>query len=103
VVSCLGPQAVICNLAASSRRELGEGALAEDIGTTGGLAQAAVDGVLGPGEVAAAALAAVTAERSLILPRPDVATYECRRAGDRGWWLRGMRLGAGPAQREALT
>ena len=41
-------------------------------------------------EVAAAAVAGVRAERFLILPHPDVATYEQRRAGDRDRWLAGM-------------
>ena len=91
VVSCLCPQAVTSNLAATSRRELGEDALPEDLGATGGSAQAAVDGVLGPDQVAATVLAAVAAEQFLILPHPDVATYERRRADDRERWLRGMR------------
>ena len=30
-------------------------------------------------------------ERFLILPHPEVATYERRRADDRERWLRGMR------------
>lgn len=91
VVSCLCPQAVTSNLAATSRRELGEDALAEEAGAAGGSAQAALDGVLGPDQVAATVLAAVAAEQFLILPHPDVATYERRRADDRERWLRGMR------------
>jgi NAD(P)-dependent dehydrogenase (short-subunit alcohol dehydrogenase family) len=91
VVSCLCPQAVTSNLAATSRREVGEDALPEDVGATGGSAQAAMDGVLEPGQVAATVLAAVAAEQFLILPHPDVATYERRRADDRERWLRGMR------------
>jgi hypothetical protein len=76
---------------ATSRRELGEQALPADGGTGGGSAQAAVDGVLDPDDVAAIVLAAVRAEQFLILPHPDVATYERRRADDRERWLRGMR------------
>jgi NAD(P)-dependent dehydrogenase (short-subunit alcohol dehydrogenase family) len=91
LVSALCPQAVTSNLAATSRRELGDGALPADIGATGGSAQAAVDGVLGPDQVAAIVLDAVRAEQFLILPHPDVATYERRRADDRERWLRGMR------------
>jgi len=91
VVSCLCPQAVTSNLAATSRRELGEDALPEDVAAAGGSAQAAVDGVLDPDQVAATVLAAVAAEQFLILPHPDVATYERRRADDRERWLRGMR------------
>jgi hypothetical protein len=41
--------------------------------------------------VAAAVLEALAEERFLILPHPEVATYEQRRAGDRERWLRGMR------------
>jgi NAD(P)-dependent dehydrogenase (short-subunit alcohol dehydrogenase family) len=106
VVSALCPQAVTSNLAATSSRELGVGALPADGGATGGAlpadggaaggsaggsAQAAVDGVLDPDEVAATVLAAVGAEQFLILPHPKVATYERRRADDRERWLRGMR------------
>jgi NAD(P)-dependent dehydrogenase (short-subunit alcohol dehydrogenase family) len=91
VVSTLCPQAVTSNLMATSRRELGAGALPADVGATGGSAQAAVDGVLDPDEVADVVLAAVAAEQFLILPHPDVATYERRRADDRERWLRGMR------------
>jgi len=47
--------------------------------------------VLDPGQVAQIVLNAVRAERFLILPHPDVATYERRRADDRERWLRGMR------------
>jgi NAD(P)-dependent dehydrogenase (short-subunit alcohol dehydrogenase family) len=91
VVSALCPQAVTSNLMATSRRELGEDALPADVGATGGSAQAAVDGVLEPDEVARVVLAGIAAEQFLILPHPDVATYERRRADDRERWLRGMR------------
>jgi hypothetical protein len=50
-----------------------------------------VDGVLDPDEVAAVVLAAVRAQQFLILPHPEVATYERRRADDRERWLHGMR------------
>jgi NAD(P)-dependent dehydrogenase (short-subunit alcohol dehydrogenase family) len=91
VVSALCPQAVTSNLAATSRRELGAYAVPADVGASGGSAQAAVDGVLDADEVARIVLAAVAAEQFLILPHPDVATYERRRADDRERWLRGMR------------
>ena len=52
---------------------------------------ASVDGMLEPEVVAAAVLAAVAEERFLVLPHPEVADYELRRAGDRERWLRGMR------------
>ncbi len=90
-VSVLCPQAVTSNLAATSRRELGEDALPADVEAIGGSAQAAVDGVLEPDQVAAVVLEAVRGEQFLVLPHPDVATYERRRADDRERWLRGMR------------
>jgi NAD(P)-dependent dehydrogenase (short-subunit alcohol dehydrogenase family) len=89
-VSCLCPQAVSTNLGATSRRQVGA-----DIPTTwsdrGAGPQAAVDGVLEPDQVAACVMAGIGAERFLILPHPEVATYERRRAQDRERWLRGMR------------
>ena len=92
VVSCLCPQAFTSNLLSTSRRELGTAELPDaEGGWTGGSAQAAVDGVLTSDQVAQAVLAAVGTEQFLILPHPDVATYEQRRAGDRERWLRGMR------------
>ncbi len=90
VVSCLCPQAFTSNLLTTSRREVGASGLPE-IGATGGSAQAAVDGVLTSEQVAAAVLDAVGTGQFLILPHPDVATYERRRADDRERWLRGMR------------
>jgi NAD(P)-dependent dehydrogenase (short-subunit alcohol dehydrogenase family) len=90
VVSCLCPQAFTSNLLDTSRREVGAGSMPE-LGTGGGSAQAAVDGVLTSDQVAAAVLDAVGTEQFLILPHPDVAIYERRRADDRERWLRGMR------------
>jgi NAD(P)-dependent dehydrogenase (short-subunit alcohol dehydrogenase family) len=89
-VSCLCPQAVSTNLGATSRRQVGA-----DTPTTwsdrGAGPQAAVDGVLTPDQIAAQVIEAVADERFLILPHPEVATYERRRADDRERWLRGMR------------
>jgi len=87
-VSCLCPQAVRTNLIATSHREISE-MPPERTGL--GTPQASVDGVLTPDEVAQTVIAAVQEERFLILPHPEVATYEQRRAGDRERWLRGMR------------
>lgn len=56
---------------------------------------AAVDGVLEPEDVAAAAADALREGRFLILPHPEVATYAQRRAGDPDRWLAGMRRLAG--------
>lgn len=87
-VSCLCPQAVSTNLGETSRRQVPGAGPAPDAGPS---RQAAVDGVLTPEEVAATVLEAIADERFLILPHPDVAEYERRRAGDRDRWLRGMR------------
>jgi NAD(P)-dependent dehydrogenase (short-subunit alcohol dehydrogenase family) len=87
-VSCLCPQAVRTNLIATSHREVSD-MPAERTGP--GTPQASVDGVLTPDQVAKTVIEAVADERFLILPHPEVATYEQRRAGDRERWLRGMR------------
>ena len=89
-VSALCPQAFTSNLLETSRREAGVAAMPET-GSDGGSAQAAVDGVLTSEQVAAVALDGIGTEQFLMLPHPDVATYEQRRAGDRDRWLRGMR------------
>jgi NAD(P)-dependent dehydrogenase (short-subunit alcohol dehydrogenase family) len=49
------------------------------------------DGMLEPDVVAERVLDAMDEERFLILPHPEVAIYEQRRAGDRDRWLRSMR------------
>ncbi len=67
----------------------GAGALSAADGI--GAAQAGVDGVLTPDQVAACVIETMADERFLILPHPEVATYERRRADDRERWLRGMR------------
>jgi NAD(P)-dependent dehydrogenase (short-subunit alcohol dehydrogenase family) len=88
-VSCLCPQAVTSNLGETSRRQVpGTSGLSPAEGSS---RQAAVDGVLAPEEVAASVLAAIADGTFLILPHPEVADYERRRAGDRDRWLRGMR------------
>jgi NAD(P)-dependent dehydrogenase (short-subunit alcohol dehydrogenase family) len=86
-VSCLCPQAVATNLGATSRAQVTGGAAR----LPGTVSSAAVDGVLPPGQVADVVLAAVADGRFLILPHPEVATYEQRRAQDRERWLGGMR------------
>jgi NAD(P)-dependent dehydrogenase (short-subunit alcohol dehydrogenase family) len=48
------------------------------------------DGVLTPAEVAGAVVAGLDAERFLILPHPEVATYVRRKADDYDRWLAGM-------------
>jgi NAD(P)-dependent dehydrogenase (short-subunit alcohol dehydrogenase family) len=99
VVSCLCPQAVTTNLGATSLRELDglvpvaadSGAVPSPAGSGSVSRQAAVDGVLTPEEVAESVLAGVADRRFLILPHPQVATYERRRAEQRDRWLAGMR------------
>jgi NAD(P)-dependent dehydrogenase (short-subunit alcohol dehydrogenase family) len=81
-VSCLCPQAVATNMTGGRRRPAGE---APTRGTAG------ADGVLEAEEVAAAVVAGLAKEEFLILPHPEVARYEERRATDRERWLRGMR------------
>ncbi len=98
-LSCLCPQAVSTNLGATSMREVGglvppapdTGAIPSATGNGSVSRQASVDGVLTAEQVAGSVIAAVADERFLILPHPEVATYERRRAEDRDRWLSGMR------------
>lgn len=76
-VSCLCPQGVRTPMTEN------EGAVAVD--------QVRSLGLMEPEEVAEATLQALREDRFLILPHPEVATYELRRAGDRQRWLDGMR------------
>jgi NAD(P)-dependent dehydrogenase (short-subunit alcohol dehydrogenase family) len=87
-VSCLCPQAVRTNLIATSHRQVAD--MPEER-TSLGTPQASMDGVLSADDVAACVIDAIGDERFLILPHPEVAVYEQRRAGDRDRWLRGMR------------
>ncbi|GAA0910859.1 SDR family oxidoreductase [Virgisporangium aurantiacum] len=64
-------------------------------GHRGATVTAASGRVLAAEEVADAVVEGLAAERFLILPHPEVATYELRRAQDRDRWLGAMRkLGA---------
>jgi hypothetical protein len=47
--------------------------------------------VIEPAKVADAVVDGIDAERFLILPHPEVATYFQRKAGDYDRWLAGMR------------
>jgi NAD(P)-dependent dehydrogenase (short-subunit alcohol dehydrogenase family) len=80
-VSCLCPQGVWTGMTGAGDRAHRQ--LAE--------ATAGRDGMLEPEVVAEAVLEAMAEERFLVLPHPEVADYERRRAGDRERWLRGMR------------
>jgi len=104
-VSCLCPQAVRTNLGQTSLREAFQdlptpgtalpGTPTPGTPPLGGgrtIGQAAsLDGILTPDDVAASVIEALADERFLILPHPEVATYERRRADDRERWLQGMR------------
>jgi hypothetical protein len=48
-------------------------------------------GTIEPEDVADAVVAALAEERFLVLPHPEVAEYEQRKAADRDRWLGGMR------------
>jgi len=74
-VSCLCPQAVATRMIGS----------VEDGGSAG------VDGVITPQDVAQAVIEGLEAERFLILPHPEVATYRERKTADYDRWLGGMR------------
>ena len=79
MVSCLCPQGVRTNMLFGS-----EG----DPAANSVLASA---DALEPEEVAQAVVEGLAAERFLILPHPEVAQYEQRRAADHDRWLAGMR------------
>jgi NAD(P)-dependent dehydrogenase (short-subunit alcohol dehydrogenase family) len=75
-VSCLCPQGV-------------RTAMTEGMGA--GSSVLAAGELLEPEQVAEAVVAGLADERFLILPHPEVATFERRRAADRDRWLAGMR------------
>jgi NAD(P)-dependent dehydrogenase (short-subunit alcohol dehydrogenase family) len=75
-VSCLCPQGV-------------RTAMTEGLGP--GSAVLAAGPLLAPAEVAEAVVRALADGRFLILPHPEVAEFERRRAADRDRWLAGMR------------
>ena len=89
-VSCLCPMAVDT---AMLRGGLPPGGAPPPISGTGAGAAgaAAVQGVLTAERVAEAVVEGLRDGRFLILPHPEVATFERRRAGDRDRWLAGMR------------
>lgn len=77
--SCLCPQAVATPMLETWLEEDPSSQLA---GASGG--------TLSPDEVAAALVAGIAEDRFLILPHPEVQTYQQRKAGDPERWLRGM-------------
>jgi NAD(P)-dependent dehydrogenase (short-subunit alcohol dehydrogenase family) len=80
-VSCLCPQGVWTAMTGADQRDSQEAVVAA-VGR---------DGMLEPEQVAASLMSAVEEERFLVLPHPEVAEYEQRRASDRERWLRAMR------------
>ncbi len=82
-VSCLCPQGVWTNMTGGGGRRRDPSELAQST--------AGRDGFLEAEAVADIVLEALAENRFLILPHPEVATYEQRRAGDRERWLKGMR------------
>lgn len=83
-VSCLCPQGVNTNMLNGG---LGAGG-AESLGAE---VVKASGNVLEPAEVAEVVLQAITDERFLILPHPEVHTFLQRKAADHDRWLAGMR------------
>ncbi|MFZ9674296.1 MAG: SDR family oxidoreductase [Ilumatobacteraceae bacterium] len=81
-VSCLCPQGVNTNMLRQS----------DDSGFAGATNVVRAAGVvLEPSDVAEVVATAIAEERFLILPHPEVADYEQRKAADRERWLAGMR------------
>ncbi len=83
-VSCLCPQGVDTPMVAAGNSPEGPTDLAVAAVLAGGA-------LLSPDDVAEAVIQGLEAERFLILPHPEVATFEQRRATDRDRWLAGMR------------
>jgi NAD(P)-dependent dehydrogenase (short-subunit alcohol dehydrogenase family) len=83
-VSCLCPMAVATPMI---------GMLGDEVPAVADRAAgaAAVQGILPAGHVAHVVVEGLRDERFLILPHPEVATFEQRRADDRDRWLAGMR------------
>lgn len=97
-VSCLCPMAVDTAMLggpAAARGTTGAGEPGDGGAVGGAVATgagaAAVQGVLSPEAVADVVVEGLRDERFLILPHPEVATFEQRRAADRDRWLAGMR------------
>ncbi len=78
-VSCLCPQGV--------RTPMTQGGDEGELG----ISQVEQLGMIEPEEVASVTLEALRADRFLVLPHPEVAVFEQRRAKDRERWLMGMR------------
>jgi NAD(P)-dependent dehydrogenase (short-subunit alcohol dehydrogenase family) len=80
-VSCLCPQGVWTNMTGAPT----------DVADQLLSATAGRNGMLMPDAVASTVVEALADERFLVLPHPEVAVFEQRRAGDRERWLGAMR------------
>ena len=83
-VSCLCPQGVNTNM-------LNPPDAKGDVANSGGGAVKASGAVLEPAEVADIVYQTILDERFLVMPHPEVHTYEKRKVDDRDRWLSGMR------------
>ncbi|HEU0171437.1 MAG TPA: SDR family oxidoreductase [Acidimicrobiales bacterium] len=88
-VSCLCPMAVATAMLGLPADADDASAAPDELSAAAGAA--AVQGILPPRAVADAVVEGLREERFLILPHPEVATFEQRRASDRDRWLAGMR------------
>jgi NAD(P)-dependent dehydrogenase (short-subunit alcohol dehydrogenase family) len=88
-VSCLCPMAVATAMLGLPADVDDASAAPDELSAAAGAA--AVQGILPPRAVADAVVEGLREERFLILPHPEVATFEQRRASDRDRWLAGMR------------
>jgi NAD(P)-dependent dehydrogenase (short-subunit alcohol dehydrogenase family) len=83
-VTCLCPQGVNTNMLNPPGRTDG-------VDKRGGDVVKASGAVLEPSEVADIVHDTIVAERFLVMPHPEVHTYETRKVDDRDRWLAGMR------------
>lgn len=83
-VTCLCPQGVNTNMLNPPGQQNG-------IDQRGGDVVKASGPVLEPSEVANVVYDAIVAEKFLVMPHPEVHTYEKRKVDDRDRWLAGMR------------
>ena len=83
-VTCLCPQGVNTNMLNPPGREAG-------IEKRGGDVVKASGAVLEPDDVAEVVYETIVAEKFLVMPHPEVHTYEKRKVDDRDRWLAGMR------------
>ncbi len=88
-VSCACPMAVDTAMLGGAQQAGDDADAPAGLGSAAGAA--AVQGILSAEQVAEAVVEGVRSERFLILPHPEVATFEQRRAADRDRWLAGMR------------